>query len=173
MPNAAGTPTTWPAPLATGPVNATVRVPGSKSVTNRALVLAALADGPSQIERPLVARDTELMVSGLRALGANIVETSQGWRVTPGPITGNAAIDCGLAGTVMRFLPAVAALANGPVSFDGDAAARVRPMAQTIAALRQLGVRVEDDNRGTLPFTIHGSGRVSGGEVEKIGRAHV
>lgn len=154
----------WAAPLAEGPVRGTVAVPGSKSATNRALVLAALADGPSRIRRPLHARDTKLMAAALRSLGATIDEipTDEGvdWHVTPEPLHGPADIDCGLAGTVMRFVPAVAALADGAIRFDGDERARQRPMAQTIAALRALGIDVDDDGAGALPFTVHGNGQV-------------
>ena len=154
----------WPAPVAATPVSGTVDVPGSKSATNRALVLAALADGPSRIRRPLHARDTKLMAEALRNLGATIdeVPTEQGvdWAVTPGPLRGPATIDCGLAGTVMRFVPAVAALADGSVTFDGDERARQRPMRPTIEALRALGIDVDDDGTGALPFTVHGTGRV-------------
>lgn len=155
----------WTAPTPTGPVHATVAVPGSKSLTNRALVLGALADSPTVLRRPLRARDTELMASALRALGVD-VSGEDDWLVTPGPLAGPAAVDCGLAGTVMRFVPAVAALATGPVSFDGDTHARQRPMAPVIDALRHLGVRVEDGGRGTLPFTVHGAGAVVGGAVD-------
>ena len=155
----------WSAPLADAPITGVVVVPGSKSATNRALVLSALADGPSRIRRPLHARDTQLMANALRALGAHIdeIETAAGidWAVTPGELRGPATIDCGLAGTVMRFVPAVAALARGDVSFDGDERARVRPMRATIDALRSLGVDVDDNGAGALPFTVHGSGAVA------------
>lgn len=134
-----------------------MRIPGSKSVTNRALVLAALADGPSVVSRPLVARDTKLMAAGLESLGAKFEEVNGDWKVTPGEITGNTQIDCGLAGTVMRFLPPVAALASEPVRFDGDPRARVRPMQPIVEALRTLGANVDDDGRGTLPFTVTGN----------------
>ena len=148
---------------------ATVAVPGSKSVTNRALVLAALADGPSHISKPLHARDTALMAAALNQLGAHVdeIETDHGidWQVTPRTLAGPTTIDCGLAGTVMRFLPPVAALATGLIRFDGDPRARVRPMKAIIDSLRQLGVEVEDDNRGMLPFTLTGVGHVTGGEV--------
>ena len=117
-------PDAWPAPMATGPVHATCVVPGSKSLTNRALVLAALADGPSRIRAGLRARDTLLMAAALRDLGVSVSDADGGdWVVTPAPLRGGASIDCGLAGTVMRFLPLVAALADGPVHFDGDARA--------------------------------------------------
>ncbi|MFI7642770.1 3-phosphoshikimate 1-carboxyvinyltransferase [Nonomuraea sp. NPDC049400] len=155
----------WPAPTATAPVTATVSLPGSKSVTNRALVLAALADGPGVVRRALRSRDADLMVSALRALGATLEATGESaagvdWRVTPGPIRGGASIDAGLAGTVMRFVPPMAALADGPVSFDGDPHARKRPMGPILDALRSLGARVDND---ALPFTI--SGPPAGGEV--------
>lgn len=163
--------TPWPAPLATGPLDATVHVPGSKSASNRALVLAALADGPSVVRGLLDARDTRLMIDGLRAIGIDIETTSPDdvgnvdALVRPHFLAGPARIDCGLAGTVMRFLPPVAALAHGEVAFDGDVAARARPMATTIESLRDLGVRVDDGDTGRLPFVVHGVGEVRGGEV--------
>lgn len=157
----------WIAPTATGPVSARVTIPGSKSLTNRELVLAALADGPGILHRPLVARDTRLMADALRALGASIDEQPSGdWRITPGPLRGGADLHAGLAGTVMRFIPPVAALAAGPVRIDGDEHARVRPMRTTIEALRALGVEVDDGGRGALPFEIRGSGAVRGGDLE-------
>ncbi|QTX05217.1 3-phosphoshikimate 1-carboxyvinyltransferase [Agromyces archimandritae] len=163
----------WAAPVATGPVDAALAVPGSKSLTNRELVLAALADGPSLLRAPLHSRDTALMIEGLRALGTGFerVPGSGGFgedlRVLPAEeLTGSTTVDTGLAGTVMRFLPPVAALGLGPTTFDGDEGARRRPMATMIRALRQLGVDVDDDRRGTLPFTVHGTGTVAGGEIE-------
>ena len=157
----------WPAPAADGPVDATVRLPGSKSLTNRYLVLAALAGQPSRLRAPLRSRDTLLMARGVASLGAGVEDVGAGdWIVTPAGLRGGATVDCGLAGTVMRFLPAVAALADGDVHFDGDARARQRPMAPVIAALRSLGVDVSDDGRGTLPFTVHGRGSVRGGTLE-------
>ncbi|HVU91313.1 MAG TPA: 3-phosphoshikimate 1-carboxyvinyltransferase, partial [Jatrophihabitans sp.] len=91
----------WAAPRATSPVTATVVLPGSKSLTNRYLLLAALAEGPSRIVAPLRARDTELMAAALRALGVQVRDDGDDWLVTPGPMHG-AAVDTGLAGTVMR-----------------------------------------------------------------------
>ncbi|PZS26803.1 MAG: 3-phosphoshikimate 1-carboxyvinyltransferase [Pseudonocardiales bacterium] len=152
----------WAAPRAVRPVRARVELPGSKSQTNRVLILAALADGVSRISRPLRARDTLLMADALRALGATIVDDGDGWVVTPGPLHGGS-IDTGLAGTVMRFVPPVAALAYGPVTFDGDEYARERPMATLLDGLRQAGAIVDDDGRGRLPFTVGGSGSVAGG----------
>ena len=155
----------WPAPHPDGPVRATVRLPGSKSITNRALVLAALSDGPSVVRQALRSRDTELMAAALRELGADVDTTGDDWKVTPGPFRGRETIDCGLAGTVMRFVPPVAALADGPVVFDGDPHARLRPMHEVLRGLRGLGVTVEDEDRGTLPFTVVGTGHVRGGQV--------
>ncbi len=168
----------WPAPLARGPLTARLMLPGSKSLTNRELVLSALADGPSLLHRPLHSRDTALMVEALKQLGVSIVEVEGDGAfgpdllVTPardadGPVefSGGVSIDTGLAGTVMRFLPPLAALALGPVAIDGDVAARRRPMRATIQALRELGVEVNDDGSGTMPFTIHASGVVEGGEL--------
>ncbi|MEV7009757.1 3-phosphoshikimate 1-carboxyvinyltransferase [Streptosporangium sp. NPDC051022] len=155
----------WPAPTATEPVRATVSLPGSKSVTNRALLLAALADGPGVVRLALRSRDSDLMADALRALGATMTPSNESpsssdWAVTPGPVVGGARIDVGLAGTVMRFVPPMAALADGEVSFDGDPHARKRPMGTILGALRALGAEVTGD---ALPFTVRGP--LSGGEV--------
>ncbi len=168
----------WAAPLANGPLAARLMLPGSKSLTNRELVLSALADGPSLLCRPLRSRDSALMIEALKQLGVRIDEVpgdgafGPDLRITPpadsnGPVEfrGGTSIDTGLAGTVMRFLPPLAALALGPVAIDGDVNARRRPMRTTIQALRDLGVDVDDDGLGTMPFTIHATGAVEGGEL--------
>jgi len=152
----------WAAPLAKSAISAQISIPGSKSLTNRELVLSALASGPSEILNPLESRDSSLMIEALRQLGSEIESTPNSLRITPRPISGPAQIDCGLAGTVMRFVPPVAALAVGEISFDGDVAARSRPMKTTVDSLRALGVEVSGSG---LPFTIHGTGEVLGGEV--------
>ncbi|MDN5630571.1 3-phosphoshikimate 1-carboxyvinyltransferase [Glutamicibacter protophormiae] len=165
----------WSAPWRDTPVSATVAIPGSKSLTNRYLVLAALASGPSVLRKPLHSRDSALMVAALEQLGAVVTPLPDpgpfgpDLRVTPMPV-GRAleepvAVDCGLAGTVMRFVPPLAALRDGTVDFDGDAGARVRPMGPVVAGLRELGVDVEDDGRGTLPLRVLGTGAVAGGTV--------
>jgi len=156
----------WRTPRRTEPVDAVVTLPGSKSITARALILAALADGPSRLVRPLRARDTDLMAAGLRALGVRIEDDGADLLVTPQPLRGPAEVDAGLAGTVLRFLPAVAALADGPVTVDGDPRLRDRPNAGLIAALRALGVQIDDAGRGKAPFTVHGTGRVRGGAID-------
>jgi len=162
----------WPAPRATGPLAHTLHLPGSKSLTNRELILAALADGPGTLRHPLLSRDSQLMVDALRSLGVSIAEEqSDGefgpdWVVTPAEeLIGSTTISCGLAGTVMRFMPPVAALALGPTAFDGDAAARKRPMSAMVQALRELGADISDDGTGMLPFTVHGTGSLRGGFV--------
>ncbi|MFG1998951.1 3-phosphoshikimate 1-carboxyvinyltransferase [Spirillospora sp. NPDC048911] len=155
----------WSAPLAPAPVDATVAIPGSKSMTNRALILAALAGSPACVTRPLRSRDTLLMAEALRSLGVGIGDDGDDWQTLPGELKGPARIDCGLAGTVMRFVPPVAALADGEVVVDGDPYARKRPMGPIITALRELGVEIEDEGRGALPFTIRGTGSVRGGTV--------
>lgn len=166
------TTTDWTAPCTDRPVVGTFTVPGSKSLTNRYLVLAALADDESLLRAPLRSRDTLLMASALRAMGVAVDDVEgdspegADWHVRPGLLRGPADVDCGLAGTVMRFLPPVAALADGPISFDGDAHARNRPMGPVLDALAQLGVRIDDDGRRALPFTLHGRGAVTGGRVE-------
>ncbi|WP_434019678.1 3-phosphoshikimate 1-carboxyvinyltransferase [Paraoerskovia sediminicola] len=156
-----------------GGLDAIVEVPGSKSLTNRLLVLAALADGPGVLRGALRSRDADLMIAGLRSMGTTVTEgdVPSTLHVTPAPVSGGATVDCGLAGTVMRFLPPVAALASGPVRFDGDAGARVRPMGPVLDGLRSLGVRVDDGaplggEPGHLPFTVVGHGSVRGGAVD-------
>ncbi|MDR3068956.1 MAG: 3-phosphoshikimate 1-carboxyvinyltransferase, partial [Cellulomonas sp.] len=158
----------WPAPTPDGALSAVVAVPGSKSLSARYLVLAALADGPSVLRGVLDSRDTTLMAAALRALGATVTPDGHDWTVTPGSTPGGpVSLDVGLAGTVMRFVPPVAALADGPVTFDGDPEAYARPVGPLLEALRQLGVRVDDRRAaGHLPFTVHGTGRVAGGAVD-------
>jgi 3-phosphoshikimate 1-carboxyvinyltransferase len=197
----------WPAPQAGGPLRARLRVPGSKSMTNRALVLAALAAGPTDILSPLEARDTLLMAGALRALGATVVTGSSGvtgnpavtggpgpaggpadpggsvaagssagpggsadagttaWRVSPGWAASDARVDVGNAGTVMRFVPPVAALASVATEFHGDPRASQRPVGAIIAALREIGAVIDDGGRGAIPFTVHGTGSLAGGAV--------
>jgi len=164
----------WPA-LFRGaqPVEAFVVIPGSKSVTNRALILAAQADSPSILRRPLVSRDSELMVAGLRALGVGIEEknvTTNGveelqWIIAPAPLRGGVKIDVGNAGTVMRFLPPLAALATGDVAFDGDPRSYERPLRPVIKALEELGISIEHDGRYSLPLKLHGTGKIPGGAL--------
>ncbi|OBH03903.1 3-phosphoshikimate 1-carboxyvinyltransferase [Mycobacterium sp. E1747] len=158
----------WPAPSAPKPVHATVTVPGSKSQTNRALVLAALAaaqgHGTPTISGALRSRDTDLMIGALCTLGLRVdgagSELTVGGRIAPGP---QARVDCGLAGTVLRFVPPLAALAAAVVEFDGDEQARARPIAPLLDALRGLGVPIEGSG---LPFRVHGGGSVAGGTVD-------
>ncbi len=152
-------------------------------MTNRALILAALSRSDTQIRRPLVARDTQLMAAALRALGARIDETGTDesgrdtWLVTPGPgadpsqpagaaeSAGSVEIDVGNAGTALRFLPAVAALSTAEVTFRGDPRVSQRPVGPLLAALRQLGARISDQGDGAVPFTVHGTGSLPGGTV--------
>lgn len=162
----------WRAPFrGNRPVAATITIPGSKSVTNRALILSALANSPSKLHRPLRSRDTELMVKGLRSLGVDITEAlaSNGdeiWVVTPGPLSGPASIDVGNAGTVMRFLPVLACLAQGLINFDGDLRSHQRPLAPIIHALESLGVLIDHQKKFSLPLTINATGSLNGGVIE-------
>lgn len=165
-------PSWWAAPHCTDPIDARVRVPGSKSLTNRALILAALSDGPSVVSGALRSRDTQLMVAALTTMGVGVREldsspASMDLEVTPHYLRTDegTTIDVGLAGTVMRFLPPVAGLNHGPVMFDGDPAARRRPMATLIEAMRDIGINVDDAGTGKLPFLVQGRGRVPGGDV--------
>ncbi len=155
----------WPAPRPTEPVDRVVSLPGSKSLTNRALLLAALASGPSVVRRPLRSRDTMLMASALTALGTGVDDTDGDWAISPAPWDSDTSVDCGLAGTVMRFLPPAAGLARGTIGFDGDPHMRRRPVGAMLAALTSLGVVIDDGGRGALPFSVRGSGSVTGGTV--------
>ncbi|HTJ32419.1 MAG TPA: 3-phosphoshikimate 1-carboxyvinyltransferase [Dactylosporangium sp.] len=161
-------PLSWPAPTAPGPLDASLRLPGSKSMTARALVLGANSLGSSTLHTPLRTRDTELMAAGLRAMGCHVSTVDDNlWLLRPRPLAGPARVDVGLAGTVMRFLPPVAGMADGAVAFDGHPRARRRPMAPLIGALRSLGARIvtRTETHDGLPFTVHGVGRMTGGPV--------
>lgn len=151
----------WPAPLATRPLSATVTIPGSKSLSNRYLILAAMGQHPVTLVGLLRSRDTDLMMGALRSLGVEFQvdpddETTV--RVTPpssGRFTGDVDVYCGLAGTVMRFVPGLAMFADGPVRFDGDAQAYARPMKPVLDGLEQLGAHIEYHGEpGRLPFTL-------------------
>ena len=155
----------WTAPAAVAPVDATVTLPGSKSITNRALIIASLATGSSTITGALRSRDTDLMIDALASLGIDIIAADDdrtALRVTPAPLHGGA-VECGLAGTVMRFVPPLAALAAGEVSFDGDEQARVRPLDTILDALRAVGAEIDGS---ALPFTMRGTGSLRGGSVD-------
>lgn len=171
----------WNAPHPGVPVDGTVVVPASKSLTNRYLLLAAMADGSSRIRNALASRDSDLMIEALRALGTGIqilpqndgtidlvitpiTQAEAGDTEAPGDAI---EIDCGLAGTVMRFAPPLAALVKGTFNFDGDPHARLRPMAPVLHALADLGVKVTENGApGMLPASITGTGTLTGGRVE-------
>lgn len=156
----------WPAPLPSGALAATVVLPGSKSLTNREFVLAALANEPTKFAGALISRDSKLMLQALTQLGARVegADTTSP-TIYPAALNATATIDCGLAGTVMRFVPPLSTLNNGRVTFDGDEGARRRPMDTTITSLRALGVSVEAESL-SLPFDVVGTGSVSGGALE-------
>ena len=158
----------WPAPYrGNQAIDSVITIPGSKSVTNRALILAALSNSPSTLHKPLHSRDSALMVAGLKALGIGIQEATNGdLTVTPAPLFGPAQIDVGNAGTVMRFLPPVAAMAKGLIHFDGDERSHERPLGPVIAALESLGVLIEHGSRYSLTMTINANGQLQGGSVE-------
>ena len=164
----------WPAIYrGATPVDISVAIPGSKSVTNRALILASQAASPSTLRRPLISRDSELMVAGLKALGIGIEESTAvvdgneelQWIVTPAPMRGGVRVDVGNAGTVMRFLPPLAALATGEVIFDGDPRSYERPLGPVIKALEELGVSIDHEDRFSLPLKLNGTGKIDGGEI--------
>lgn len=162
----------WSAPTAPGPVHGTVTVPGSKSLTNRKLVLAALADSPSTLGSPLHSDDSARMISALRMLGVTIEEVpgegdfGPDLHITPpAALAGDVTIDCGQAGTVMRFIAPLAGLATGEVTLTAHASALHRPMGEMIKALREVGADIDDGGNWSLPFTVHGRGQIRGGEV--------
>ena len=160
----------WPAPFrGRNSVSARVVIPGSKSVTNRALILAAQAQVPSILKRPLISRDSELMVAGLQTMGVGIsaleFDGELAWKVTPANLKGPAKIDVGNAGTVMRFLPPFSALAVGDISFDGDPRSYERPLAPVIAALEELGIEIDHGGRYSLPMVIKSKGEIPGGKI--------
>jgi 3-phosphoshikimate 1-carboxyvinyltransferase len=163
----------WLAPTIQHAISGSVSLPGSKSLTNRELVLSALASSSSRLINPLDSRDSSLMIESLIQLGTQITVSESSDSVIVAPTTDiegreplKARIDCGLAGTVMRFVPPMSALFAGEITFDGDEAARRRPMKTTIDSLRALGVSVEDQGSGSLPFTINSSGVIEGGYLE-------
>ena len=159
-------PHNWSAPSVQRPIEATISIPGSKSATNRAFVLAALGDSVSKISKPLLARDTELMLQALKQLGCEIKKSAEVVEISPMKRTHqDLTIDVGLAGTVMRFVPPLAALSTGVAHFDGDTRARNRPMKTLIDSLKALNISVDDQSTGSLPFSIASDGVVLGGEI--------
>lgn len=162
----------YPAPTASDAVHATVSVPGSKSLTNRELIIAAIADGPGRLVAPLHSDDSRRMVDALRALGVGIEEVEGSGEfgpdlvVTPAKLVGGTTVDCGQAGTVMRFIAPLAGLAANDVHLTAHETALHRPMGGLITALRDLGVDIDDEGTWALPFTIRGHGRIMGGRVE-------
>jgi 3-phosphoshikimate 1-carboxyvinyltransferase len=142
-----------------------VTIPGSKSVTNRGLILASLATTPSTIRKPLISRDSELMSAGLAALGISITGSDDAWQITPAQLRGPARVDVGNAGTVMRFLPPLAALAQGDISFDGDPRSYERPLGPVIKALEELGIEIDHGGRYSLPMVIKARGKIKGGAL--------
>ncbi|MFZ9701949.1 MAG: 3-phosphoshikimate 1-carboxyvinyltransferase [Candidatus Nanopelagicales bacterium] len=157
----------WHAPTINGAINSTLEIPGSKSATNRAFVLAALGDKNSVIANPLFARDTNLMLEALEKLGCNVVKKLNSVEISPMKKDhSEISIDVGLAGTVMRFVPPLAALSSGTSHFDGDERARNRPMKTLIESLKKLNVKVIDNHQGKLPFSIISDGQITGGEIE-------
>ena len=154
----------WTAPSGR-PFKAKVALPGSKSLTNRELLLSAIADSPTLLIAPLVSRDSQLMIAALESLGTEFQWQGSDLLVTPGALRGGASIDCGLAGTVMRFVPPLALLVDGVVHFDGDEGARRRPMDITIDSLRGLGAKVETASK-SLPFSVQSDGKILGGELD-------
>lgn len=153
------------------PFNIEVRPPGSKSLTNRALLLAALADGVSEVRGALLdAQDGRVMVEALRALGVDVAvhdAAAGGVRITgrAGRLRGGCALSLGNAGTATRFLTAAACLADAPVVIDGDDRMRRRPIGELVALLRTLGVRIDElGAAGCPPLRVHPA-RPAGGRL--------
>ncbi|MGP3535403.1 3-phosphoshikimate 1-carboxyvinyltransferase [Microbacterium sp. RD1] len=163
----------WEAPVAASALQATITVPGSKSLTNRELILAAIADAPSTLHAPLHSDDSARMIDALTTLGVGVERVpgdagqSEDLRITPvSPFRGDVVVDCGQAGTVMRFVAGLAGLASGEVTLTAHESALHRPMGVLISALREIGVDIDDGGRWALPFSVRGHGHVRGGEVD-------
>ena len=162
----------YSAPVAAGAVHSTLTIPGSKSLTNRELIIAAIADGQGRLIAPLHSEDSQRMVEALRSLGVGIEEIDGDGEfgpdllVTPGHLRGGGTVDCGQAGTVMRFIAPIAGLAAEDVHLTAHETALHRPMGAMITALRDLGVDIDDEGTWSLPFTIRGHGRIRGGRIE-------
>lgn len=162
----------YAAPVADAPIIATLTIPGSKSLTNRELILSAIADGPSRLRAPLHSEDSQRMIEGLQALGVEVTPVPGDSPfgddlqvVPPRTFSGGTTVDCGQAGTVMRFLTPLAGLARGETVITAHESALHRPMGELITALRDVGVDVDDAGRWSMPFTVIGHGHVRGGEV--------
>lgn len=155
----------------TPPAHWSLRVPGSKSLTNRGLLLAGVAAGRTRLIAPLVADDTEVMMAALRTLGATVqqVPGSDGKEVVVDGLGGppvaagdGSAVDCGMAGTVGRFLVPVLAAGCGRFAVDGHPQLRRRPLGPLLAALRAQGAGIEGES---LPLALHAAG-LAGGTVD-------
>ncbi|MDH3308925.1 MAG: 3-phosphoshikimate 1-carboxyvinyltransferase [Acidimicrobiia bacterium] len=157
--------------LRRGPVDIAMRPPGSKSLTNRALICAALADGRSTLIGPLSSDDTEAMVSALRALGVAIAIDGAVWHVEGGRLReADHTLDARMSGTTLRFLTAALAVAEGVNVIDGSDRLRQRPIGELVAALRSLGADVEAEGPwGGAPVRVRGP-RLTGGRIEMDGR---
>ncbi len=171
-PGSSATASAWRAPVSDAPIDAVVSVPGSKSLTNRELILAAIADSPSRLIAPLHSDDSARMIGALRALGVEIDEAAGDGEYGPDLVVtpsstraGDTTVDCGQAGTVMRFVAPLAGLVSGDVTLTADENALHRPMGEMIRSLRHLGVDIDDGGRWALPFTVRGHGHIRGGEV--------
>ena len=152
------------APQAAGPISGAISIPGSKSLTNREILLSALAEGTSVLNKPLISRDSQLMLDAMKALGAEVTPRADSVKIAPATLNKDASIHCGLAGTVMRFVPLVAALNNGKITFDADKEAKARPLQGVFDALDQLGVNYEKGS-DSFPFAVIGNAGTNATEV--------
>lgn len=163
----------WPAPTPVASLNAEVILPGSKSQTSRALVIGTIAQRPTIIHGALASRDSYLASQAMEQFGARFEYSDTSNDVTVHPPTelhGGGTIDCGLAGTVMRFAPALAAFANGKTQFIGDEAAQKRPLAPLMDALISLGAKVKyQGEKGYLPLRIRGRATRPTSAFEELG----
>src|SRR5919199_4548076 len=156
------------------PPDATISVPGSKSVTNRALIIAALADGPSRITNPLFADDSYWLMEALARLGIEVSADSGRAEICvngQGGVIGASGVELfvGNAGTVARFLPPMLALGRGPYTVDGVPRMRERPVEDLVDAMRRLGAAVEyAGEEGRFPLQVKGGG-IRGGETRVSG----
>ena len=149
-----------------GPLEGSILVPGSKSITNRALLLAALAEGESQLHGGLESDDTLVMQAALGAMGIELATDGEPWRVTGAQgrfVAPDHPLDCGNSGTTVRFLTAALTLAEAPIVVDGNPRMRERPISDLTTALRALGAELTiEGKKDCPPIRVHGGGLPGG-----------
>ncbi len=146
-------------------IHGRIAAPSSKSLTHRAVICSALAQGRSQLEYPLSADDTEATLRVIQALGVGVEKLKGSWIIEGGDLNPpTEALDCGESGTTLRLMTAVCALVEGPSVLKGGPSLSGRPVEPLLDALRQLGIEC-GSRGGNPPVKVHGKGGFEGGEV--------